>query len=328
MAAPGLANAVGVAGFAIPEQHLLGWQAMYSLPDEERSGARVMRVWANNGLDVADLPDARSPVHVFQSACASVRQIVRNPNGQKVEIRADEIENNGACRYQITLKTWDLANKSIEHEKAMRVDFDKANGTLSVDYLGHQDPHLLELEDRIRKHFDANAKTVPGKVIRNAIRKKLESLGGQNLRGKAGGVYFVPTNATIRQGSLTAEVRTRPILDGMTGVLNDLYGERGDFWILQLANDEGAQEMVRKRFTINVNDELRDLTEETINRVRSGKGRGVREERIMNLVQKRRRIGAAVQQFEQLVAVERGDISANLRDLDKAIADLQALADS
>jgi hypothetical protein len=123
MAPPGLASgAVAVSEDSLGEEHFLGRLATYTLPDEERNGAKLLRTWAKHGLNVDDLPEARQPVHVFQSACASVNTRRTNiASGQRAEIRADEVENNGSCSYQITVKVWDLKGVTIEHDaRALR----------------------------------------------------------------------------------------------------------------------------------------------------------------------------------------------------------------
>jgi hypothetical protein len=326
MAPPGLASgAVAVSEDSLGEEHFLGRLATYTLPDEERNGAKLLRTWAKHGLNVDDLPEARQPVHVFQSACASVNTRRTNiASGQRAEIRADEVENNGSCSYQITVKVWDLKGVTIEHEKAMRVRFDKQTNAISFDMLGYQDKRLHELQDRIRSHFEANAKTVPGQKVRNAVRATLLKCGAQNLRRKAGGLYFVPgTGVNERK----REVPTKAVLDGLKGVLTDLYGDRADFYTIPLVNDDGQREMVRKHFTINANEKARELSAKAMSRVRQGRGqRGVRAELVTNLHQERRLLVAAVGDFEKLVEVERKDIQASLDELDLSLERLEELA--
>jgi hypothetical protein len=326
MARSGLANVVGVSEGAVPEEALLGRAATFTLPDEERSGAQLLRTWAKNGLDVNDLPEARQPVHVFQSACASVQQRRTTlGDGRRAEIRADEVENNGACSYQITVKVWDLKNVTIEHEKAMRVRFDKQASAISFDMLGFSDPRLRDLQKRIREHFDANAKTVPGQKIRNAVRAQLQAIGGQNLRRKAGGLYFVPMEWQPR-GKRKREP-TRPVLDGLKGVLEDLYGDRADFYVIPLANDEEMQAMVRKHFVINVVAQAEEMTLKALNRVREGKGaRGVRQELLDNMRGDQRMLLGAVHQFDELVTLEKQNLTQHLADLENALRALENLA--
>jgi hypothetical protein len=328
MARSGLANVVGVSEGAVPEEALLGRAATFTLPDEERSGTKLLRAWAKHGLDVNDLPDARQPVHVFQSACASVKTRGRGPgsNGRRVEVTADEIEDNGVgCSYQITLKAWDRANKTIDHEKAMRVEFTKSDSSIKFVPLDAYDSRMGELEAQIRAHFDANAKTVPGQKIRNAVREQLLKIGAQNLRRKAGGLYFVP-KAWQPRGKRGTEP-TKPVLDALKGVLEELYEERADFYLIPLANDEEMQAMVRKHFTINVSDQAEEMTLRALNRVRTGKGaRGVRQDLVDNMRADQRMLLGAVQQFDELVTLEKRSLTHSLADLEDALRKLEELA--
>ncbi len=328
---PRSGTVVAVSEDSIPEDHFLGRIATYTLPDEPRSGAKLLRSWAKNGLDVDDLPEARQPVHVFQSACASVRsRRAPGSNGHRIEITADEIKNTAAsCAYQITSKVWDTARDVIEHEKGMRITFDKHTNEITVDELDGYDQRLRAVEGRIREDFDANAKTVPGQKIRNALRAQIHKVGGQNLRRKAGGLYFVPAEYAIADGNgSTKATPTKPVLDGLAGVLADLYGEDADFYTIPLVNDEGQRQMVRKHFVINANEQARELAERAINRVRAGKGqRAVRTELLTNMWNERRRLMGAIEQFEQLVGLEMQDLEANVKDLDRALEELDKFAE-
>lgn len=325
--APNTKNMVAASGDLDPK-HFLGRLTMFTLPDEERNSAKLVRAWAKHGLDVDDLPDARQPVHVFQSACASVktRKAGAGTNG-KVEIAADEVEHNGVCTYQVTRRVWDLKNRSIEHEKALRVTFDKATSAIKVERLHTgKDKAMDAIEEAIKANFDANAKTLPGQKIRNAIRHTLLKIGAQNMRRKAGGVYFVP--AEWRPNGKKAEP-TKPILDGLAGVLEELYGERADFHQIPLISGDAEKQMVAKHFTLNVRERAEELTVKAINRVRAGRGeRGVRTEMLTNLWNERRKLSQQVSQFQELVDVEAKDLSTYLDTLDDAITKLQDMADN
>lgn len=306
----------------------LGRLATYTLPDEPISGAKLVRLWGKHELDLELLPEARQPVHVFQSACASVktRRGVANGAGARTEITADEVHNNGGkCDYQITVKVWDQAARVIEYEKALRATFDKRTSEISFDDLGYADPRLAQIEREIRRHFEANAKTVPGQKVRNAVRAALLANGAQNLRRKAGGLYFVP--AEWRENGEAKP--TKNVLDGLKSVLREAYGEaRADFYTIPLMQDDEMRQMVAKHFSLNVKERSEELVTRAVARVRQGKGeRNVRSDMLANMYSDRRKLAGSIQQFEQLVDLERGEVEANLRDVDEALQKLQDLAD-
>jgi hypothetical protein len=321
-------NVVAVSEDALDPDQFLGRLTMFTLPDKEVSGGKLLRSWASHGLDPDILPEARQPVHIFQSACASVkRKRATNGSGDRMQITADEVDDNGTCDYQIGVKVWDVANKLIEYRRDMLVTFDKATNIITVDDVSG-DPRMRAIEQQIRDHFDANAKTVPGQKVRNAVRATLHSIGAQNVRRKAGGVYFVPATYMRTFNGVTDACPTKPLLDGMRDVLADLYGDDADFHIIPLANAEGEREMVRRHFVINANDRASELSMKAINRLRAGSGkRAVRSDLMANLWNERRELLMAVDQFHDLVEIEQKDLQANLRELDESLMKLQEFAD-
>lgn len=306
----------------------LGKLVTYSMPDDFVNGPKLVRTWAKHGLDVNDLPDQRAGFHIFQSACRSVES--RRHNGGAVEIHVDEVKHDSVeCVYQITRMERDKTREVIEHRKSMTLKFDKALDTISVVELDDYDA-LRGLEESVRQHYAKNAKKIPGQKIRNSVRETLLKLGAQNLRRKAGGLYFVPREFQIAGGNGRVTKReTLPFLEGLGNVLEELYGERGDFYTIPLIDNDGAKKMVAKHFAINVNERSRETMERAVQRVRQGKGeRGVRSDLLASLWNERRKLHGAIETFEQLVDIERGEIDKNLRDLDAALEDLQKLADS
>lgn len=303
---------------------LLGRLGTFTLPDEGVNGAKAVRVWHKHGLDVNMLPNVRQPAHVFQSACRSVETRKRD-NGHSVEIKVDEVLNDSSeCVYQVTRMIRNKSEKLIEHPKAMRVNFDKTLGTITVDALEDYDA-LRGIEEEIRSHYEKNAKKIPGQKVRNAVRDTLLTLGAQNLRRKAGGLYFVPK--MYRVGEEGKETDTKPVLDGIKATLAELYGERADFYTIPVASDEDMRAMVRKHFIINVNEAAAELTLKALNRVRQGKGdRGVRSDLLANLYNERRRLANDIRDYKAIVGDEMKELAANVKDLDAALTKLQDLA--
>ena len=207
----------------------------------------------------------------------------------------------------------------------MRVEFTKSDSAIKFVPLDAYDSRMGELEAQIRSHFDANAKTVPGQKIRNAVREQLLKIGAQNLRRKAGGLYFVPKDYQPR-GKRGTEP-TLPILNALKGVLEELYGDRADFYVIPLANDEEMQAMVRKHFVINVAAQAEEMTLRALNRVRAGKGqRGVRQALVDNMRADQRMLLGAVHQFDELVTLEKANLVQHLADLEDALRKLEELA--
>lgn len=308
----------------------IGRLVTYSMPDDYVSGPKLVRTWAAHGLDVNDLPTKRHGFHVFQAACRSVES--RRANGLGVEVHVDEADHTATeCVYQITRmeRVKGKGGATIEHHAGMTLTYDKTLDTISTSAMEDYDA-VRGLEDKVRQHFTKNAAKIPGQKIRNSVRATILKLGGQNLRRKAGGLYFVPHEFVIAGGNgRTAKRETLPFLDGLAGVFDELYGERGDFYMIPLVNNEGAKKMVAKHFAINISDRSREAMERAIQRVRQGKGsRGVRADLLASLWNERRAIAGAIETFESLVDIERKEIDKNLGDLDKALGDLQDLADS
>lgn len=319
-------NVKAVSGAQAKGLKILGNVGMFTLPDETKSGTKLVRAWNTHGLPLDVLPDKREGVHIYQSACRSVETRRANGSGKRVEVQVNEVLHNSMkCVYQITRLVRDTTDEVIEHPRSMTLAFEKATSDILVRELEDYDS-LKGLEDAIRSHFKANTKTVPPKAIRGAVRELLLMLGAQNLRRKSGGVYFIP--AEYMDPQTRKRVSTEPLLDGLKGALDDLYGERADFYTIPLVNDEEARKMVAKHFTLNVSQQSADLLETVVNRVRAGKGRTVRADLVANLWNDRRKIAGAIDEFTSLVDVERKDLDANLRDIDAAIAELQELAET
>lgn len=320
---------VVVSEGTINEEMLLGRICFFSLPDDNVPADELLRLWQENDLAEELLPEVRQPVHVFQSACASVKSRAGNGNGRE-EIRSDEVENNSKrCSYQITRVVWDLDNRVIEHEKALRLEFDKTTQKVRSERLDHFDPALNELEDRVREHYDANMTKVPGAKVRNAVRNTLIASGAQNLRRKSGGLYFVPREIPGTGSKATEGTPTLPILNGLAAVAEGLYDDRGDVHTLPCVNGEGERKMLRKHVAINAAEAAQKLAQKAFGRVRqAATDRAPRQDFVDNLWNERRVLLQSLDHFSELVNLEQADVHQSLRELDTALEELQQLADA
>src|SRR4029077_16775422 len=171
----------------------------------------------------------------------------------------------------------------------MTLVYDKAANDITVKELDDYDS-LRGLEDAIRQHFAKNQRTVPGPKIRNAVRETLLNLGAQNVRRKAGGLYFVPDTFVVGRSN----VQTERTLLNMQAALAELYGERADFHIIPLVRDEEAEKMVAKHFALKAQETSRLLLEKATNRLRSTNGKAVRWDLLAHLWNERRKLAGAV----------------------------------
>lgn len=311
---------------AVDEKFILGRQAMFSMPDEAKPEAALMDSWTRHGLDPNMIPDARQPVDRFRSAASSVEQrAAHRHNGQRTQVLSNEVKNVPAeCSYQVTIRRW--VGDVIEHDKTMTVTFDKRTSTIKMTQLDEFTPEWADLLTRIQDHFDANQKTIPGQKIRNAVRETLLRIGAQNLRRKAGGVYFVPKRAPVKAGDKGKGDVTLPVLEGLAGVLKDLYADDADFDVIKWANGDGEREIVRKHFALNANEKARELSERAWERVRQGRGkRAVRSDLVAGLENERRMLLGQIKQFRELVNLEQSDVQASIDELDEALEKLDEL---
>lgn len=324
MSATATRNLVAVSS-EIPEENLRGYITFFSMPDDPVPADELIREALKNGLDDKYLPDLREPVHVFQSACASVAS--RNGNGHgRVEVRSDEVENSpDQCSYQITRVVWDLDNHVIEHEKALRLEFSKKDQAVRSVRLDHFDPALEDLENQVREHYEANMSTIPGSKIRNMVRDVLRRCGGIGLRRNAGGVYFVPTTmpgTATRAGGK----RTKPLLDGLSGMLEGLYQDRGDLWTVPCMAGDAEDAMIKRHATLNIVQEARRISQKAFQRLQTSGDRKVRDDFAANLANDRRTIMQLMAHFEELVGLNKQDVEASLKELDSAIQQIEAAA--
>jgi hypothetical protein len=174
-------NVIAVSEDALDPDLFLGRLALYTLPDQEVPGSKLLRSWAGHGLDPDILPEARQPVHIFQSACASVKRR-RVPtsvgSGDRMQITADEVADNGTCDYQIGVKVWDIANKVIEYRRDMLADLYGDDADFHIIPLANADGE----REMVRRHFVINANERAAQLSMRAINRLREGSGKRSVR--------------------------------------------------------------------------------------------------------------------------------------------------
>lgn len=302
---------IAVAG-ELPDELLLGYLTIFTVPDQPVTASKLTRVWAANGLDMGLIPRQRQPVNTFENACRSV-ETRRRTNDQQVEVKVDRVmEDRDESVYQITRMVRDTVGQVIEHPKAMRVTFDKIDQSITVDELEHDAYKALGgLEEAIRERYDQLADKVPGQKIRAAVRAYMKQMGATNVRRKAGGVYFVAK-------------AHKPTLDGLADALETLFGGEADLHTIAYANGDGEREMLEKHYKLTAGDAL----DEQIGRIatRLKKGGQVRMDMVTNVIQERRLLGQQAKQMTEILGDEQALIREKLGMLDEQIEKLMDMA--
>lgn len=317
-------NAVAVTpGGAVKDSMIAGYVTMFTIPDDAVSAQTLMRTWAALDLDIDLLPPTRRAADIFASACRSVETTGakrRDEDGHlRTIITVDAVmETPSESIYQIGRRVVDRNERVVDHEKAMRVTFNKTSIDDQADPIRFDplEPEhyaaLAGLEDQIRAFFEKNQTKVPGYKIRSVLRAYMAKLGATNLRRKAGGVYFVPAAG-------------KETLEGIGQALDKLYGDRADLHTIPLVNDEGAREMIRKHFTINAMGQIDDLMAKINEAVSGDRVRAIRSDFLGNVAEQRRDITALRNQYSELLQSELTDLGSKIEDLD---AMMDKLADA
>lgn len=310
-------NAVAVTpGGSVTPDMIAGYVTMFTIPDQPLPSLRVLRTFAKHDLDTNLLPPARREGDVFASACRSVETTGGKTTSaaHKLVVTVDAVmDDPSAIVYQIGRRVVDRSARVVEHEKAMRVTYDKTadaanpgDGMLFEPLDPAHYAALAPLEDEIRAHFAKHTSTVPGYKVRGVLRTYMGVMGATNLRGKAGGVYFVPA-------------RHKETIDGLTEALADLYGEDADLYTIPLVNDEGAREMVRKHFTVNAVGQVEELMAKLAEALTGTRQRAIRKDFITGVVERRREIATLRNEYSALLKTELHDLGSKIEDLDEQI---------
>lgn len=305
-------------GGAVTEDMIVGWIFYYSIPDEYKPATTIQRAMKAADLPEEWAPRARQKVHVFQEACRSAEG--SRSNGKRREVVVNEVTNNNTkCAYQVTLRTWDDENEVIEHEKSMRVTFDKAKGNIDkFEPLDAEAFHELEgLVDEIREHFDSHAARIPGHKIRTIIRQQLEKAGAENMSDSGrSAIYFI-------------ENAKRPLLDSVAKFLSTLYTgkgghTRGSLHSIPMVNDEGQREMLKRKFVENCDEDLKQYRNMLLDLVKgqNERQRGYRADLLNNLQRRRRELTERVERFQGILNDSMAELDQSQELADKALAKL------
>lgn len=166
-------------------QHVVGAIAMWSL-----SGVRIPRAELREAFETMGLGEAvpRDPSYgaLLNRACQAARR--GNPN-----IVFDKVaEDHAKVVFALSDRAKDTQNARVEYEQRVRIAVNKSTGTVLLE--DEDDATLQRVSALYAEERDYAGTDDLSAVLVNCMNGRThdELLNAVNLRGAAGGVYFVP----------------------------------------------------------------------------------------------------------------------------------------
>ena len=310
----------------------LGFVAWYSVPDEDIKLSRLRRQWVKGGLDPKPLPPAQRSVNAFKRAVRAQEGLsVNEQDGTKTETDVREIlENSDLVEYQVSRVTRNLKQHRIVYQAAIRVWFPKDTENLDMRPLGDiPTKEAFAIMDSIKAAYDAASETVPGSKVRTIVRHVLKDepddntfgMGGENLRGKAGGIYFV-------------FARYEHDLERLANTLWSLYpGANGRAYLhtIPLADGKSERELIRAHHQMEAVDDMKEAMFDLAKLLREddpnskARARGVRTNVLKHHQDKLERYGQRLAQYSDSLGGELSQVEAMYRQWQKQMAKVQRL---
>lgn len=258
----------------------LGYIVWFSVPDRPVNIKTLRKHWLLAGLDPKPLPKDPRALYLFKRAMRSQEGKVRQADGTDVQTEVvDVLENGDQSIYQISRVVRDRDERVVDYPKAMRVTFTKTTEDIGFDALGEvKRADLFPMMESIQDHFEQSAKEITGRKVRTLVRDYLKDdsdeeggkvgLSGENLRGKAGGVYFVAA-------------KYLDDLEGIEQALSALYEADGGVYGLSavpLADGQSEREMIRAHHVANSVAETKEAIADVAKLLRDDRKAAVRSD--------------------------------------------------
>lgn len=297
----------------------LGYIVWFSVPNADVSVRRVRKHWGLAGLDMTIVPSDPKQPDAFKRAVRAQESRVREPNGNVVETDVREVVSDAdTITYQISRVVRDREEKIVDFPKALKVTYRKFDGELDFQPLGQVSPRdVLPMIKEIQAAYEANGNAIPGSKVRSLVRDFIKDdshetsgkvgLSGENLRGKAGGVYFV----LARFGEQ---------LDALAEFLSHVYPDgRAYLYTVPMADGATEREMIRRHHVNNSIAEAEEAIAEARLLIREDRQRGVRENVRKHHFAKLERAKIRTAMYAEALQAEQEDVNARLEVLNRQL---------
>lgn len=259
---------------------ILGRITWFSVPDEAVSLRTLKKCIALHGLPPVLAPKDTRAINVFKRAMREHEGRTRS-NGHFIDTDVATVrETPEDCIYQVSRLTRDLDERVVEYLKLVRVIFNKKTDEVNFNMLpGAPRSECLPIMEAVEDFMEKNGGKVTGAKVRGIVRnyikeepderRNIEGLSGENLRGKGGGIYFVPE-------------RHFEQVKALSEMLQELYKGKAYLHAIPLADGAGERDLIRAHHTSNVRQEMVELLGELRGLNSSDRERNPRSDVIAN----------------------------------------------
>lgn len=293
----------------------LGFITWFTVPDESQRLPKVKKNWMIAGLDPRVLPSDPRAKDTFKRAMREQETRTRafNNTSRQWEITEttvkDVVETPEEIVYQINRVTRDTNERMVEFPKAMLVIFNKTSFDIKFKKIGDiPRAELLPMMEAITTYYEGNAKTITGAQIRTVVRNYIKDdfdeqankvgLSGENMRGKAGGVYLVLA-------------RHREQLDALADFLSELYPDgRAYLYSVPLADGATERELVRRHHVANTVSEIQSEIAAVRELLQGDRSRAVRSNIVEHHMTKLQMLRRRAAQYSEVLQEEQEDINS------------------
>jgi hypothetical protein len=270
----------------ISRDDLLGVLMWYSVPEQHTDHARLRSAWLAEKLPPETVPDPPKPVSVFMRAC---RSIETRRGEQDYEIKVDQVVNGERCVYQVTRMDRDRDNELIEHRREATIAFDRGRELLTYTS-ERNEPEMAETLKLVEERFNATRDAVPASEVRAMVRDVLGKSGALNVRGKAGGIYFVPIDEA-------------PRIEALHAALGAIFPDVGpSISMVAIPDNRAMKDMIRDSHEAQVQGDLLELMSEIREKVREGNG--VHPSMVKRWIRTRKEMADSVARYKAILSGE------------------------
>jgi hypothetical protein len=244
-----------IAVDAVGDIKAVGYVTWFSVPDEPVALRSLRRELISHGLPKELAPKDTKAIHAFKRIMAEQDGRHRENGHYRENVVKMVTETPENVVYQVSTTVRDLKDQVIDFPKAVRVIFIKREETIRFNKLHDVDRReAMPIQEAIEEAYEANLSKVTGAKVRTIVRNYLSStpdeergvvgLNGENLRERAGGIYFVPAKYSDD-------------LENLAAMLDKLYHGKAFLHMIPMADTASAREIIRRHHQANALDELK-----------------------------------------------------------------------